>query len=680
MWFMYSAAWSIMMQNENVPVQQGMFVNTRSFLKYRHLIDNRQPLSRELQVTGLGLLPQYLKHWAHLKKLLRSTLASRDVRVTLATADRSALEGQLTVSELQEVLAAGNTPLTTPELFWYLRLLRIHHIAQKELLRTYAKRRLAQADFPFETTTVQIQSVGSRSPSRASSSRRSKRRSRLSVDEEEEERFAERLVTVMRPQDSAIEPEHLQQAPLNQILAWILRYFPPKRSGGQSANLSPLQSTERLGDCAFDFNSFGRRCLSMRAHLVLFVRHLDRIGRFLFDFAGHLNDRLVFRDLTGLLYDKQAHNRQSKQRASRHARSITGLSSLPNSVTETAVYKFSISIGDAAVSGSNSSSDGHASLSGLSLHWKLARVDSVESAAKRLGGVPAGAGFVISLDLLCRDPTSIAPPCISLIHSGTAAAVEEQWTAGANLLRSWILVQLTDVVCKEHNVNFLGANVLYTTSELDDAPVYRILVYYKRLVCTDRWLETLLIPFPLIDLIPACAGDIKTSLDLHRLGHSQHSNPADTDGCNVSFDDGDTDGLTGRSMRSNQGNNVPATGRSTVSAAGSTAHSSAGSVSGARHHRQGSTSMSMRSHEQLTHEALADGPSLNDLFHCQVWSTFHLPNKSSIKIDDFCWYIVEWYGWSSEPFAEFTTPTTGLFPVKWSQRDANLVSENPNFS
>jgi len=125
---------------------------------------------------------------------------------------------------------------------------------------------------------------------------------------------------------------------------------------------------------------------------------------------------------------------------------------------------------------------------------------------------------------------------------------------------------------------------------------------------------------------------------------------------------------------------VPATGRSTVSAAGSTAHSSAGSVSGARHHRQGSTSMSMRSHEQLTHEALADGPSLNDLFHCQVWSTFHLPNKSSIKIDDFCWYIVEWYDWSSEPFAEFTTPTTGLFPVKWSQRDANLVSENPNFS
>lgn len=587
---------------------QGKFLNLRAFLKHRQQIDDRQPLSKELLHVGMSLLPAYLEHWTRLKQLMKEEIASRDVRVSLAQADKGALDNVITIGELHEVLGACGTPLSTPELMFFLRTMRIMRIAQVELLRTYAKRRLAQPDFPFEIATVRVavrstdqaSRASSPSTSRPSSRRRSKKRSDGDGDAE----FVEepRLVTTLRSEDFAIDPEHLSQAPIGQALAWVLRYFPMRTLTPQSANLSSLQSSQSPAEACYDFSSFGRLCLSVRSHLSLGLRKVEQACRFLFDLAGHLNDRLVFRDLSALLYDRHAHG----QRAGRHAKPVTGLSALPNALTETAVYKFSLAIGDASVAGGGGGGADAPSLTGLSVHWKLARSESVEAAAKRLGGVPAGAGLVVSIDLLCRDPSSSAAPCVSLQHEAgrdEATSREAQWKAGATLIRAWLLAQLTDTVCKEHNVNFMGANVIYAVSELDDAPVYRVLVFYKRLVCVDRWLETLLLPFALTDLMPACAGDVRTSLDLHRLATS----------ATAAHPGGAADVLTQAlsTARSAAGSN---TARSSVST--HTGVSTAQSTR-SRHLRHGSTGASLRG-QDLAQDSLVDGPSLNDLFHCQV--------------------------------------------------------------
>lgn len=589
-------------------MQQGKFLNVRAFLKHRQQIDDRQPLSKELLHVGMSLLPAYLEHWTRLKLLMKEQIASRDVRVSLAQADKGALDNVITIGELHEVLGACGTPLSTPELVFFLRTMRIMRIAQVELLRTYAKRRLAQPDFPFEIATVRVAMRSTEQSSRASTSPSSsrpgsRRRLKKRPDDDGDTEYVEepRLVTTLRSEDFVIDPEHLSQAPIGQALAWILRYFPMRALTPQSANLSNLQSPQSPAEACFDFSSFGRLCLSVRSHLSLGLRKVEQACRFLFDLAGHLNDRLVFRDLSALLYDRHAHG----QRSGRHAKPVTGLSALPNALTETAVYKFSLAIGDASVAGGGGGADAP-TLTGVSVHWKLARSESVEAAAKRLGGVPAGAGLVVSIDLLCRDPSSSPAPCVSLQHEvgrDDAASREAQWKAGATLIRAWLLAQLTDTVCKEHNVNFMGANVIYAVSELDDAPVYRVLVFYKRLVCVDRWLETLLLPFTLTDLMPACAGDVRTSLDLHRLATSgATANPG-----------GAADALahalsTGRSAT---GSN---TARSSV-----TAHTGVSSSHStrSRHLRHGSTGASLRG-QDLAQDSLVDGPSLNDLFHCQV--------------------------------------------------------------
>lgn len=593
------------MLNDRVPVQQGRFLNLRAFLKYRTLIDDRQPLSKELLHIGMDLLPAYLERWMHLKKLMKMEIASREVRVSLAQADKTALDNVITIGELQEVLGACGTPLSTPELMFFFRALRIMRIAQVELLRTYAKRRLAQPDFPFEVSSVRVavpstdQTSNASSPpnSRPGSRRRTKRR----ADDDTEYIEEPRLVTTLRAEDFAIDPEHLTQAPISQAIAWILRYFPMQAVTPQSANLCSLQSSQSPAEACFDFSSFGRICLSMRSKLSIFIRQVEQACRFLFDLAGHLNDRLVFRDLSALLYDRHAHGRSG-----RHGKTVTGLSALPNALTETAVYKFSLAVGDASVTGGSGGAD-TPTLTGLSVHWKLARSESVEAAAKRLGGVPAGAGFVISIDLLCRDPSSSPSPCVSLQHEvgrDDAASRDAQWKAGATLIRAWLLAQLTDTVCKEHNVNFMGANVIYAVSELDDAPVYRVLVFYKRLVCVDRWLETLLLPFALTDLMPACAGDVRTSLDLHRLATSSAASTHATGAA-----DGLAQGLS--TARSAAGNS---TARSSY-----TAHTgvSTSQSTRSRHLRHGSTGASLRG-QDLAQDSLVDGPSLNDLFHCQV--------------------------------------------------------------
>lgn len=675
--FVSSAAWALSMLHDNIPLTRTpsephnkgssrqshssnaplnpLTIDAESFVRYRRYIEDRQPLARELRALRLGLLPLPLTLWADVKAAIQETIAHRKHLSFYSAQDLLLLQGQLTVGELCELLATFDVACSRAEGMRLLRLLRFRLVVFKELQRIYAKKRLAQADFPFEVESAKDtaatdnaspsrptsrgssaknnNSKSSKSNSRANASQAGSRGSRdgrggdsrggdsrgggsrggvpgtVETDDGEDEEVARsRLVTRMLPTDREVTADHLQSAPLRPATALLVRLLLPLsadylqlrratsgrnavdahtnsaatsinkasaasatvinnkgggKSGGQSTmrRTSSMISTASQPEAVLETNEEGNEEESERRWSDLFLghvssfsasplryllfsaplqcaifvrRYLDNPCRFLFLLAQHLNDRLVFRDQQPL-------------------------NLLPATLHETAVFKASISLGDSDHHNhSNSSSDNHTHNpsasssstapvnvnSGLSLHLKSSRVDSLDNVMKRLvpsssgeGGSSvssvagasaassyANSGLCVVCDLLVKPHNQMPPrtsstsPVLPLGSSLSAQEEEEVWRGGAVLLRQFLQTQFVDVVFKQQNASaFHSLQVLVARSELDDALVYRVVLAYKRHVGVDSWLQQCLVPYTLNDLLCACAMDLKTSLDLHRL-------------------------------------------------------------------------------------------------------------------------------------------------------------------
>ena len=78
------------------------------------------------------------------------------------------------------------------------------------------------------------------------------------------------------------------------------------------------------------------------------------------------------------------------------------------------------------------------------------------------------------------------------------------------------------------NVQFRGIFCFEAMSEGDGAHVMRIAITYKRIVSLDSWMEQLLIPYCLNDLIVGFSGSLKTNIALSDIFNSQATFQLDT--------------------------------------------------------------------------------------------------------------------------------------------------------
>lgn len=486
-------------------------LSEESFKLLRVRIDDHQSLGRELLSLRLNLLPAYLNRWSSFKLRLAKVIELRSYR--LNEQELLSLTDRISAEEFQQVLSLSSilylsevqgdpsscpaiTPLTRVEVARLLLLAKRKGVALMQLQRVASKRMIAQKDFPFVLQDTDDSehnhdtgSIGSQQSSISLSkqpSDSSKKPARLNVTFDDEE-------------EGRVTAEDLRSVPQSTALALLLS-LPFSLFSGSSSSGSGSGSA-----------GWYRWGMNLRA---LFFTHIRQLyhhhGRLLFALAGHVNDRLLFRD-------------------------FVGINQLSSELTEVSSAKYSLSMGGSSTgSKSNSSSS---DLSGLGVSFKLLRLDGgagggntnppasssskskknsssnsnraaavdltgggggIDAAVKKLGG-PPGAGTALCLDLLCK-----------------ATAAAEEITNTAIVLRQCLLRQVEGEL-KAMQGSILGLFVSPAVNDGDDAPVIRILLVWKRAVSIDRWLEHCLLPYKLIDLLPAMAGDIRSSIDLKEL-------------------------------------------------------------------------------------------------------------------------------------------------------------------
>lgn len=193
------------------------------------------------------------------------------------------------------------------------------------------------------------------------------------------------------------------------------------------------------------------------------VRSVEGITRSMYHFAAHINDRLVFRDFVPLT---KATNSKS--------------------LLDVCTLKIGLSIGD------DNRRDG-----GLSGSFKLIKVDNPSQMFKQLKLSP-DSGSALLIDLLYREKTSSKDMdrCVTLLRQFLVSHIERE-------LRG--------------NRMFSGMTVCNAINEQDNSKVLRVIFCYKRMVSLDGWLEQMLIPYTVADLIPILMGDFRTNLDFAEI-------------------------------------------------------------------------------------------------------------------------------------------------------------------
>lgn len=191
------------------------------------------------------------------------------------------------------------------------------------------------------------------------------------------------------------------------------------------------------------------------------MRVVDDYSRYMFHFAGHMNDRLAFRD-------------------------FKTIPKLAKHLLEQSSLKFGVIIGD-----------DKARLSGISAVFKLIRLDNPSSLLKKLK-IASDSGTTIIIELL----THLDAP-------------EDKLKLCATQLRLFIAHHLEKDF--RHNPQFSGLYVTPAVNENDEAPVLRVIIVYKRIVSIDMWLQHMLIPYSFSDIMPALTGEIRTNIDLSEM-------------------------------------------------------------------------------------------------------------------------------------------------------------------
>ena len=162
-------SWKMYMDDAGIKTDKCGRLGVYEFVRYRELIEMRQPLARELSLAGIGYLPALLKQWALLKVLIAEVLAVRSEA-------RSRDERGLGYDEIQFVLCNAGIVFTRPEFFNQMLDRAAKEKTMEALLLRHLKRRyagsptkyaqiLAQGVIPSKALHVEIDDIKYTKPS-----------------------------------------------------------------------------------------------------------------------------------------------------------------------------------------------------------------------------------------------------------------------------------------------------------------------------------------------------------------------------------------------------------------------------------------------------------------------------------------------------------------------------------
>ena len=139
---------------------------------------------------------------------------------------------------------------------------------------------------------------------------------------------------------------------------------------------------------------------------------------------------------------------------------------------------------------------------GFSLAFKLIKVDNPEQLLKKFGA-PHDAGCSLVLDFLLRK-----------------GATEEKTKRLASLLRMLMNVHFEKEL--KGSMQYMGFTAFPAVNENDGSKVLRLCISYKRLLSLDNYLDQMLIPYRLHELVNVLTGEIRTNFDLSDMIHYKY--------------------------------------------------------------------------------------------------------------------------------------------------------------
>lgn len=145
---------------------------------------------------------------------------------------------------------------------------------------------------------------------------------------------------------------------------------------------------------------------------------------------------------------------------------------------------------------------------GISGTFKYTKVDTPDQILKKCR-LPNDAGSTFLIDFLYHlDVTEINQiKCVELLRAFLMHHFEKE-------LRN--------------NPQFNGLYVLNDINEADNSKVLRIALSYKRIVSLDGFLEHMLLPYKIHDLIGVCLADFRTNIDLNEWVRNKVTNIDET--------------------------------------------------------------------------------------------------------------------------------------------------------
>jgi len=466
-------SWQLYMSDAGIQTDALGRLEINSFIKYRELIEPRQPLARELELLKLGFLPKKMKLWSLTKSLIKEVLSFR-------SAARAEDDRGLNYEEVQYVLRNVGIAYKRPEFFRVMWERSMMEKLMESLHRRYLKRRYGNRE--------------------------------LST------RFTKMLARGVIPTGALqVEMDDLKYVQASQLLAWLFASRPKvdkythsnihnsnihtntnehththytntntnththtqtclhtdtrkkKRSTSTACGGTTTNKQKPLSQKGYIYESM--LCLKYAAFR--FIRMVDSATRTMFNIAAQLRIRKVFED-------------------------FKGLSTFNAKQAEKSDFSFDL---DVLGQGGNTEE-------GLGFEYSLQKVDHPETFLTR-HKLPRELGSALIIELMLKSECSTA-----------------ECEDAANAFCTFFKHHFDSEFKK--NVQFRGFFVFPAVSEGDGAKVMRICIGYKRIVSIDAWFEQMLIPFTLNDIVTSISGAVKTSITLADLMSPSSSFQLDT--------------------------------------------------------------------------------------------------------------------------------------------------------
>jgi hypothetical protein len=344
-----------------------------------------------------------------------------------------------------------------------------------------------------------------------------------------------KLIIGSRAESNNVTPQDIDHVPVNQFKAWLLA-VPEFLDLKVGEVISPICLSFVIDDFVFidlvstDSSveifllsviitsfSFYDDLTCLFLSFFRWSRSVTDQCRFLFDFAGHLNDRLVFREFLPINKMSRYFQEVATMKLSVQVGGIGNNSHLKKGYAhQTGSVGGDEPDGDEEdVEGDgNVGGDEDAHHNGLTLNWKLMKVENPEAIMTKLN-IPTSCGSILFIDLLLKDRIPV---------------IKQQDTC--DTIKKYLMQQVEREL--KQNVNFTLLTCLAMKNEYDDSPVIRIIIAYKKMVSIDKFLEHQLLPYRLSDLVTMFVGDFKSNLDLHEYFHNKVNSLEEIFHCTVS--------------------------------------------------------------------------------------------------------------------------------------------------